>query len=132
MGLACRNILAVKATIEVDRRVDLLHDGAGTRRKAPAPHLVAHDPTANPMTDPSAPKRSAIRRLAMVVLGGFAGVAIGLAAVYGIGAMQRNADPVCRPSAELVKRLAPLARGEVAAISIAAEPKLLPDLVFND
>ena len=84
------------------------------------------------MNDPSAPKRFAMRRLAMVVLGGFAGVAIGLAAVYGIGAMQRNADPVCRPSAEVAKRLAPLARGEVAAINIATEPKRLPDLAFND
>ena len=84
------------------------------------------------MNDPSAPKRVAMRRLALVIVGGFAGVAIGLAAVYGIGAMQRNADPVCRPSAELAKRLAPLARGEVAAINIATEPKRLPDLAFND
>jgi thiol-disulfide isomerase/thioredoxin len=84
------------------------------------------------MNDPSAQKRVATRRLAMVILGGFAGVAVGLAAVYGIGAMQRNADPVCRPSGELARRLAPLARGEVAAISIATEPKRLPDLAFND
>jgi len=84
------------------------------------------------MNDPSAQKRSATRRLAIVLVGGFAGVAIGLAAVYGIGAMQRNADPVCRPAAELAKRLAPLARGEVAAISIAAAPRQLPDLAFND
>ncbi len=84
------------------------------------------------MNDPPAQKRSATRRLAMVVLGGFAGVAIGLAAVYGIGAMQRNADPACRPSVELVKRLAPLARGEVAAINIATEPRRLPDLAFKD
>src|ERR1700754_3796270 len=116
MGLACRDVLAVKAAIEVDRGVDLLHDGAGTRRKTPAPHLVAHDPTANsPMTDPSAQKRSATRRLAVIVVGGFAGVARGLAAVYGIGAMQRNVNPICRPAAELAKRLGPLARGEVAA-----------------
>src|SRR5436190_19243669 len=54
------------------------------------------------------------------------------AAIYGIGAMQRNADPVCRPSAALVKRLAPLAHGEVAAINIAAEPQKLPDLAFTD
>ena len=84
------------------------------------------------MNDPSTQKRFAIRRLATVILGGFAGVALGLAAVYGIGAMQRNADPACRPAAELAKRLAPLARGEVAAINIAAEPRRLPDLAFND
>jgi thiol-disulfide isomerase/thioredoxin len=47
--------------------------------------------------------------------------------------MQRNpADAACRPAAELAKRLAPLARGEVAAVGIASEPKRLPDLAFAD
>src|SRR5215510_9723536 len=85
------------------------------------------------MTDQVDPKRAAKRRLAMVVFGGFAGIAVGLAAVYGIGAMQRNpADAACRPAAELAKRLAPLARGEVAAVGIATEPKRLPELAFTD
>jgi thiol-disulfide isomerase/thioredoxin len=62
-----------------------------------------------------------------------AGVAVGLAAVYGIGGLQRNpADAACRPAAELARRLAPLARGEVAGVSVAAEPNRLPDLAFND
>ena len=62
-----------------------------------------------------------------------AGVAVGLAAVYGIGAMQRNpADAACRPAAELAARLEPLARGEVAALGIASEPKRLPELAFAD
>ena len=83
------------------------------------------------MTDQ--PTRSTKRRHAMIALGVIAGVVTGLAAVYGIGAMQRNpADSACRPSAELAKRLAPLARGEVAAIGIAADPKRLPDLAFTD
>lgn len=69
----------------------------------------------------------------MVILGGFAGVAVGLAAVYGIGAMQRNpTEAACRPAAELVKRLTPFARGEVAAVGIAANPKRLPELAFAD
>ena len=69
----------------------------------------------------------------MVILGGFAGVAVGLAAVYGIGAMQRNpTEAACRPAAELAKRLRPLARGEVAAVGIAADPKRLPELAFAD
>jgi thiol-disulfide isomerase/thioredoxin len=68
----------------------------------------------------------------MSVLGAVAAVVTGLA-IYGIGAMQRNpADAACRPSTELAKRLAPLARGEVAAINIATEPKRLPDLAFTD
>ena len=69
----------------------------------------------------------------MVLLGGVTGVAIGLAAVYGIGAMQRNpVETACQPAAELAKRLAPLARGEVAAVGIASDPKRLPDLAFTD
>src|SRR3954466_15198858 len=68
---------------------------------------------------------------AMIALAAVAAVVTG-AAIYGIGAMQRNVDPACRPSAELAKRLAPLARGEVAAINIAAEPQKLPDLAFKD
>jgi len=35
-------------------------------------------------------------------------------------------------AAELAKRLAPLARGEVAAVGIASKPKLLPELAFMD
>src|SRR5436853_4245051 len=134
VGLACRDVLAVKAAIEVDRGVDLLHDGAGTRREAPAPHFVAHDPTAeSPMTDLPDATRSTKRRRRMIALGALLGVAAGLAAVYGIGAMQRNpTDTACRVSGELTARLAPLARGEVAAINIASHRTLLPDLAFND
>jgi thiol-disulfide isomerase/thioredoxin len=68
----------------------------------------------------------------MIALGCVVGVAAGLAAVYGIGAMQRNpADASCKPAAELAKRLAPLARGEVAAVGIASEPRRLPELTFT-
>jgi thiol-disulfide isomerase/thioredoxin len=67
----------------------------------------------------------------MIALAALAAVVTG-AAIYGIGALQGNADPACRPSAELAKRLAPLARGEVAAINIATEPKRLPELTFTD
>jgi thiol-disulfide isomerase/thioredoxin len=85
------------------------------------------------MTDPIAQKCPAKRRLTVIALGGIAGVVVGLAAVYGIGAMQRNApDAACRPAAELAKRLAPLARGEVAGVGIAGTPRRLPDLAFND
>ena len=73
------------------------------------------------------------RRFATIALGCAVGVAAGLAAVYGIGAMQRNpTDPACRASADLVGRLAPLARGEVAAINLASSPNRLPDLTFHD
>ena len=68
----------------------------------------------------------------MIAFGCVVGIAAGLAAVYGIGAMQRNpADASCKAATELAKRLAPLARGEVAAIGIAPEPKRLPELTFT-
>jgi thiol-disulfide isomerase/thioredoxin len=73
------------------------------------------------------------KRLAMVVAGGIAGVAVGLGAVYGIGRFQRNlGDDACRPAIELARRLAPLARGEVAAFVVADQPLRLPDLAFHD
>ncbi len=78
-------------------------------------------------------KPAASRRFVKIALGCVAGAAFGLAAVYGIAAMQGNAaDPVCRASADLARKLIPLARGEVAAVGIAAAPKPLPELSFMD
>ena len=86
------------------------------------------------MTEPEdATRAHAKKRLAMVVAGGVAGVAVGLAAVYGIGRFQRNAgDAACRPAVELAQRIAPLARGEVAALVVAETPLRLPNLAFRD
>jgi thiol-disulfide isomerase/thioredoxin len=80
-----------------------------------------------------AARTHAKKRLAMVVAGGIAGVVAGLAAVYGIGTLQRNAaDAGCAPAVEVAQRLAPLARGEVAAFAVADRPLPLPDLAFRD
>jgi thiol-disulfide isomerase/thioredoxin len=69
----------------------------------------------------------------MAVVGGIAGVAVALAAVYGIGALKRNAaDAACAGAAQLAERLAPLARGEVAAFTVADGSLRLPDLAFRD
>jgi thiol-disulfide isomerase/thioredoxin len=86
------------------------------------------------MTGPGEAARvHAKKRLAMVVAGGVAGVAVGLAAVYGIGTLQRNAgDAACRPALEVAHRVAPLARGEVAAFVVAEQPLRLPNLAFRD
>ena len=83
------------------------------------------------MTDQT--KNPARRRFALMTLGGIIGVVLGLAAVYGIGAMQRNpVETACKGAADLARRLAPFARGEVAAVGIASDPKRLPDLTFTD
>jgi thiol-disulfide isomerase/thioredoxin len=81
-----------------------------------------------------AAKSHARRRLAVVVAGGFAGVVIGLAAVYGISALLGNpaGDPACKAAVETAGRIAPLAKGEVAALAVASKPLRLPDLGFRD
>src|SRR5450759_406601 len=81
-----------------------------------------------------AKKRLATSRLALVLAGGVAGVVVGLAGVYGIATLTRNAggDRACRPSMELARKVAPLARGEVAAVNIAQSPLKVPELAFQD
>ena len=80
------------------------------------------------------PTRSyAKKRLAIVVAGGIAGIVVGLAGVYGIARFMRNPpDAACAPAVELAKHIAPLARGEVAAVVAAEKPLRLPDLAFRD
>jgi len=87
------------------------------------------------MTDSKDAARSyAKKRLAVVLVGGLAGVAIGLAGVYGIGRLAGNVatDPACKASVETVRRMAPLAHGEVAAVNVAKAPKTVPVLAFKD
>jgi len=77
------------------------------------------------------------RRNRPLVLWGFvtfAGAAAGLAAVYGMGGFQRNAgaDATCGPAMTVATRIAPLARGEVAAVTVATEARKLPELTFQD
>src|SRR5262245_19010929 len=76
----------------------------------------------------------AARRLVMVLAGGAAGVAVGLAGVYGIGLLTRNVavDPACAPAAEIASKLAPMAHGELAALTIPASPRRLPEVTFQD
>ena len=87
------------------------------------------------MTDTgNAAKSHAKKRLAVIAAGSLAGVAIGLAAVYGISAFigNRAGDAQCRPAVETAGRVAPLARGEVAGVVVASRGLLIPDLTFRD
>ena len=87
------------------------------------------------MTDSREARQAhAKKRLAIVLAGGLAGVVVGLAGVYGIGRLAGNAavEPECRPAQDTAKRIAPLIRGEVAALTVAKTPKRPPDLAFND
>jgi thiol-disulfide isomerase/thioredoxin len=86
------------------------------------------------MPEPTSPRPAATRRIALVIPAVLIGAVIGYAGVYGIGGLQRNAagDPACRPAVALSQKLAPLAQGEVAALTMATNPLKLPDLAFED
>ena len=60
--------------------------------------------------------------------------ALAFAAVYGIAGFARNpaAAAECRQAGEIAKRIAPLARGEVAAVNVADKPAPVPNLGFLD
>ncbi len=80
------------------------------------------------------PHPAAIRRMPFAIGAVLIGAAIGFAGVHGVGGLQRNAsgDPACRGAVELARKLAPLAHGEVAALTLATTPLRLPDLAFED
>lgn len=80
-----------------------------------------------------------------------AGALAGALALYVMEATPRNApaadgassasapaastasgDPACAPAVTLAEKLKPLAKGEVAALSLATEPRRLPPLSFTD
>ena len=87
------------------------------------------------MTEPTPPTaKPARRRMAIILAGALAGLVVGLAGVYGIGTLSRNAggDPACRPALALAKKLEPFSRGEVAAVNVAKTPLKIPDLTFSD
>jgi thiol-disulfide isomerase/thioredoxin len=88
------------------------------------------------MTEPTRPKsRFAVKRLVIILAGGAAGLVVGLAGVYGITTLSRNAgggDQACRPAVALAAKVAPLARGEVAAVNVAKSPLKVPNLAFED
>jgi thiol-disulfide isomerase/thioredoxin len=65
------------------------------------------------------------------------GVGAGLAAVYGMGGLQRNGTPAqadagCEGAVEAARRLKPLVRGEMAALTLSETPRRIPDLSFRD
>jgi thiol-disulfide isomerase/thioredoxin len=75
-----------------------------------------------------------MRRIPMAIGAVLAGALIGYAAVYGIGGFRRggSGDSACIGAVDLAKKLAPLAHGEVAALTMATAPLRLPDLTFED
>jgi thiol-disulfide isomerase/thioredoxin len=76
-----------------------------------------------------------LRRRQMTVRALFAlcGALVVLAGIYGIGRLRSNpADAACAPAVNIASRIAPLARGEVAAFAVAQKPFRVPDVAFKD
>ncbi|MGA8615677.1 MAG: TlpA disulfide reductase family protein [Xanthobacteraceae bacterium] len=56
-----------------------------------------------------------------------------IAGVYGIGHLRSNpADAACRQAVETAAQIAPLVRGEVAALALTRTPFSMPNLAFKD
>jgi thiol-disulfide isomerase/thioredoxin len=82
-------------------------------------------------------KRGQARRWTVVGLAAIAGIATGVAAVYVTETRNGNAvvdaaGAQCAASVQAASRLAPFAKGEVAAFRVASEPVSLSDLSFQN
>jgi len=86
------------------------------------------------MPESPSPAPAPTRRIPYVIGTVLIGALIGLAGVYGFGGLKRNAsgDSACASAVNLSQRIAPLAHGEVAALTMATAPLKLPDLTFDD
>ena len=84
----------------------------------------------NDMPEQPTARTAVMRRIpiavAAVLIGGIAGY-VGIYGLKGSGG-----DPVCRAAVDTARRIAPLAHGEVAALTMASKPLKLPDLAFED
>src|ERR1700760_3251426 len=86
----------------------------------------------NPMPETSTSSRLATARVPLVIGAVVIGGLIGYAGVVMGGMGTSGGDPTCRPAVATAKKIAPLAHGEVAALTMATKPLKLPDLAFED
>jgi thiol-disulfide isomerase/thioredoxin len=86
------------------------------------------------MPESPSPRPAATRRIPIVVGAVVIGGLIGYAGMASFGGLKSGAggDPACRTAVDTAKKIAPLAHGEVAALTMAATPLKLPDLAFED
>src|SRR3954453_921637 len=88
----------------------------------------------NDMPELPSSSPAAMRRIPVAIGTVVIGALIGLAGVYGIGGLNRttSGDAACSGAVSLARKIAPLAHGEVAALTMATTPLRLPDLAFED
>jgi thiol-disulfide isomerase/thioredoxin len=85
------------------------------------------------MPENPSPLPAPMRRLPVVIGTVVAGALIGLGGYYGLGGLKRPAgDTACTAAVDVAKKIAPLAHGELAALTMASAPLRLPDLTFED
>jgi len=85
------------------------------------------------MPETPSPRPVATRRIPLVIGAVVIGGLVGYAAMTGFGLKgSAGGDPACRTAVETAKKIAPLAHGEVAALTMATAPLKLPDLAFED
>ena len=100
-------------------------------KPAPKPN----EPTPNTMavTEPPVSLLQKIGRWRLVSAAAALVILIVLAGIYGIAHRPSNpADAACAGAVNTAKRIAPLVRGEVAALAVAQTPFRVPDLAFKD
>lgn len=86
------------------------------------------------MPETSPPPSARSRRMPIAIGAVLAVSLIGIAGVYGLGGLKRGAggDASCSAAVDIAKKIAPLARGEVAAVTMATAGLRVPDLAFED
>jgi thiol-disulfide isomerase/thioredoxin len=95
-------------------------------QRAPKPHTTA-------VTEPPVSLLRKIGRLRLVSAAAALVILIILAGIYGIAHLRSNpGDAACAGAVNIAKRIAPLVRGEVAALAVAQTPFRVPDLAFKD
>jgi thiol-disulfide isomerase/thioredoxin len=87
----------------------------------------------NDMPEQPTAHAAVMRRIPIAVAAVLIGGIAGYAGIYGLGGLKgAGGDPTCRAAVDTAKRIAPLAHGEVAALTMASKPLKLPDLAFDD
>ncbi len=93
----------------------------------------APEPDTTAATEPPVPLLKKIGRLRLVSAAAALVILIALAGIYGIAHRPSNpANAACAGAVNTAKRIAPLVRGEVAALAVAQTPFRVPDLTFKD
>ncbi len=85
------------------------------------------------MTEQSVPPRRSLGRYRLISVAATGIILAVLAGVYGIARLRSNpAGAAWAPAVATAGRIAPLAHGEVAALTVARAPFRVPDLAFKD